>query len=122
MTRNSSSLRPVLYARSVAILGASGDLNKIGGRTLKYLLKLGYRGKIFPVNPRYPEIAGVPCYPSVGAVGDEIDLAVVAVPASQVLSALVDCVEHRVKSAIIYSSDWRRLGKRATPSRAIGWR
>ncbi|MDH5342933.1 MAG: CoA-binding protein, partial [Betaproteobacteria bacterium] len=80
-----SNLQALLSPRSIAILGASADLSKINGRTLGFLLEKGYRGRIYPVNPKYEQIAGLRCYPDVAALPEAPDLAVVAVPAAQVL-------------------------------------
>ena len=74
------SLDSLLRPRSIAILGASEDFVKINGRPLKFLLDKGYPGRILPVNPKYEKIAGLRCYPSIGAVPEPVDLAIVAVP------------------------------------------
>jgi acetyltransferase len=62
---------------SIAIVGASSDPRKPGGRPLAALLKRGYAGKIYPVNPRYPEIAGVRCYPTILEVPGNVDMAII---------------------------------------------
>ena len=54
--------------RAVAVVGASNDLSRIGGQPLKLLTEFGYQGKVYPVNPKYPEIKGLTCYPSIAAV------------------------------------------------------
>ena len=61
-------VRRLLSPRAVALIGASADLGKVNGRPLKHLLEKGYSGKIIPVNPKYPEIAGLPCYPSISSL------------------------------------------------------
>ena len=58
------SLEYLFNPRSIAILGASSDLNKVSGRPLAYMLRFQYPGKIYPINPKYQEIAGVKCFPS----------------------------------------------------------
>ena len=73
--------------RGIAVIGATPNPLKGGNAILKNLL-LGYRGGIYPVNPKYREIEGLPCYPSVGAVPDPVDLAIVFVPAPQVPAAV----------------------------------
>lgn len=85
------SLDALLRPQSIAILGASEDFAKINGRPLRYLLDTGYPGRIFPVNPKYRQLAGLPCFPSVGAIPEPVDLAVVALPAAAVLDALAQC-------------------------------
>src|SRR3954453_11439703 len=59
-----SSLAPFLDPRSVAVIGASENPNKIGGRPLLYLRKFGYRGRVFPINPKRAEVQGYQAYPS----------------------------------------------------------
>jgi acyl-CoA synthetase (NDP forming) len=54
--------------RAIAIIGASQDLSTISGQPLKFLKSHGYKGKLYPVNPRYPEVAGVKCYPALADV------------------------------------------------------
>lgn len=61
-------IKYILSPGSIAIVGASSDFTKFTGRTLKYLLKHGYKGKIYPVNPKYDEIVGLKCFPSIEAL------------------------------------------------------
>jgi acetyltransferase len=96
---------------SIAILGASEDFVKISGRPLKFLLDKGYPGKIFPVNPKYERVAGLTCYPSVSAIPEPVDLAIVAVPAAAVPDALGDCVARGVGSAVVFSSGFAEVGE-----------
>jgi len=74
--------------KSIAIVGASDRRSKPGGRPLAALRERGYAGKIFPVNPRYTEIHGMPCYPSILDVADDVDMAIISVPASLVLDVI----------------------------------
>lgn len=97
--------------RSIAIVGASEDFVKISGRPLKFLLEKGYPGKIFPVNPKYEKVAGLPCYPRVAAIPEPVDLAIVAVPAAAVLEALGDCASKGVRSAVVFSSGFGEMGE-----------
>ncbi len=61
----SDALQRMLSPKSIAIVGVSSDFNKLNGRPMKFLLDKGYAGAIYPVNPKYEEIAGIKCYPSV---------------------------------------------------------
>lgn len=106
-----SSLDPLFYPASFAVVGASPDPAKVGSRPVHFSLTFGYRGKIFPVNPKYPTIAGLPCYPSLTEIDDAIDLVVVAVPAKQVLPVLEECVAKGVKAAVVYSSGFAEVGE-----------
>ena len=73
---------------SIAIIGASPDAKKIRGLLQSMLQKNEYRGKLYPVNPSYEEIAGLRCFPSIGAIGQPADLALIAIPAASVLQSL----------------------------------
>ena len=106
-----AALDPLFRPRSIAIVGASEDFVKINGRPLKFLLDKGYTGGIFPVNPKYGTLAGLPCYPSVSAVPAPVDLAIVAVPASSVAAALRDCAGRKVRAAVVFSSGFGEMGE-----------
>jgi acetyltransferase len=68
--------------RGIAIVGASGDITRFGGQTVRALNTSGYTGGVYPVNPKYPQIDGRRSYPSVSAIDGDCDLAVVALPAA----------------------------------------
>jgi acetate---CoA ligase (ADP-forming) len=95
---------------SIALIGASRDLEKIPGRLLAMLRKNGYPGKLFPVNPNYSDIDGLKCYASISDVGAPIDLAVVIIPARAVLGALQQCAAVGVKNAVVISSGFAEEG------------
>lgn len=95
---------------SIAIIGASRDEKKIPGLLLTFLRRNGFSGAIFPVNPSYENIGDLLCYPSIGAIGKPVDLAIVIIPARAVLGALQDCAAAGVKNAIIISSGFAEEG------------
>jgi acetyltransferase len=95
---------------SIALIGASRDLEKIPGRLLSMLRKNEFPGKIFPINPNYGDIDGLKCYPSIADVGQPIDLAIVIIPARVVLGALEQCAAVGVKNAVIISSGFAEEG------------
>ena len=95
---------------SIAIIGASRDATRIPGILLAFLRKNEFAGEIFPVNPNYDEIDGLKCYPSIGAVGRPVDLAIVIIPARAVLAVLEDCAAVGVRHAIIISSGFAEEG------------
>ena len=105
-----NSLKSLLSPASIAILGASAELNKVNGRTLKFLLEKGYQGRIFPVNPKYTAIAGLTCYPDVAALPETPDLAVIAVPAAHVLVSVRELGKRGCPSAVIFSSGFAEMG------------
>jgi len=106
-----NGLQPLLEPQNIAIIGASNDPNKIGGRPIDYLKKYGYKGDIFPINPKYSSIQSITCYPSILQVQKEIDLAIIAVPGSMVIDTLHMCGEKKVKSAVIFSSGFAEIGE-----------
>jgi acetyltransferase len=108
---NSVDLGQFFTPRTIAIIGASTDIRTINGKPLHYLTKHGYEGKIYPVNPKYQEIAGHPCYPSLGEIPDEVDLAVIAVNYKLVPAMLEQCVEKGVRFATIFSSGFAEAGE-----------
>src|SRR5882757_4768000 len=95
---------------SIALIGASRDLEKIPGRLLSMLRKNDYPGKLYPINPNYGDIDGLKCYPAIADVGQPIDLAIVIIPARAVLGALEQCAAVGVKNAVIISSGFAEEG------------
>jgi acetate---CoA ligase (ADP-forming) len=95
---------------SIALIGASRDLEKIPGRLLSMLRKNEFPGRIYPINPNYGDIDGLKCYPSIADVGQPIDLAIVIIPARAVLGALEQCAAAGVKNAVIISSGFAEEG------------
>ena len=95
---------------SIALIGASRDLEKIPGRLLSMLRKNEYPGKIYPINPNYGDIDGLKCFASIADVGQPIDLAIVIIPARAVLGALEQCAAVGVKNAVIISSGFAEEG------------
>jgi acetate---CoA ligase (ADP-forming) len=99
---------------SIALIGASRDLDKIPGRLLSMLRKNRYPGRIYPINPNYGDIDGLKCYPSIADVGQPIDLAIVIIPARAVLTALEQCAAVGVRNAVIISSGFAEEGGDST--------
>ena len=96
--------------RGVAVIGASADLSRIGGQPIKALQAAGYAGHILPVNPKYKEVAGLKCYPSVEAIDKPCDLAIIAVPASAALSAVEACGKGGIGFTIVLSGGFKETG------------
>ncbi|WP_045573115.1 acetate--CoA ligase family protein [Desulfosporosinus sp. I2] len=103
-------MRYFMEPTGVAIIGASQDFKTINGKILKYLLKHKYHGQIYPVNPKYQEIEGLTCYSSVGAISEQVDLALIAVTAARVPGILRDCGAKGIKRAVIFSSGFAETG------------
>jgi acyl-CoA synthetase (NDP forming) len=104
------SLDRFLAPEAVALVGASPDRTKIRGALLHTLKANGFAGALYPVNPSYLEIDGLPCYPTVAAIGRKVDLAVIAVPAPGVPQALEDCAAAGLPFAVIISSGFAEEG------------
>ncbi len=105
------NLQYLFNPRSIGILGASSDPNKVSGRPLAYMLRFGYPGKIYPINPKYGEISGVKCYPTLKEVPGEIDTLIVIIPAREILPNLESGVERGVKAAVIISGGFAEVGE-----------
>ncbi|MEZ5853962.1 MAG: acetate--CoA ligase family protein [Hyphomicrobiaceae bacterium] len=96
--------------RAIAVIGASRDLTRISGQPIQALANAGYKGSVYLVNPRYEELHGRKCYPSAAAIGEAIDLAVVAVPAPSVPAAIRDLGAAKIPFAIILTAGFREGG------------
>lgn len=115
------TLEGLLNPRSIALIGASRNFNKLNGRPLKFLLDKGYAGEIFPVNPSYEAIGDLGCYADVGLIPGPVDLAVIAVPAGKVADALRQVAAKGVAAAIVFSSGFSETGERgAALERELG--
>jgi acyl-CoA synthetase (NDP forming) len=106
-----SDFRKLFQPRGVAIVGASHDLRRIGGQPVKYLSTYGYKGGVYPVNPKYPEIAGIRCYPTIAAIDGPCDVAIVAVNSASAIDAVRECGKKGIAFAVIYSSGFRETGE-----------
>jgi acetyltransferase len=96
--------------RGIALIGATANPLK-GGFAILFNLKQGYTGRIYPVNPRYEEIEGLRCYPSVDAVPDPVDLAIIFIPAARVLDAVDDCARRGIRAIMIQSAGFAESGE-----------
>lgn len=105
------TLKPLFEPESIAIFGASENKNKIGYLQLKALLNAGYKGNIYPINPKSTEIEGLPAYKSVKDVPTQIDLAILCVNANLVEQCLIESGESGVKSAIVFASGYSEIGE-----------
>jgi acyl-CoA synthetase (NDP forming) len=104
-----SSLHPLLAPRSIAIIGASNDPKRIGGIPLELLIRAGFQ-RVYPVNPRYPEIQGLKAYPDIESVPEAVDLAILAISAGDALSQLERCHARGVKAAVVFASGYSEEG------------
>ena len=105
-----ASMLPFFRPNGVAVVGASRDPSSVGRRVLSALASGGFRGPVYPVNPKAAEIAGVPCYPSVRDLPEPVDLAVIAVPARAVAGVVDDCAARGVRALVVISAGFAELG------------
>lgn len=108
-----TDLELLFRPRAVAIIGASSDVERIGGQPLKALLEFGYTdtGKVYPVNPNHKTLMNVTCYPDISSVPRPCDLAVVIVPAPLVSDIIEMCGAAGVRFAIVLSSGFGETGE-----------
>jgi len=105
-----TDLKYLFYPRGIAVVGASRDPNKIGSIILKNLIEYGYQGRIYPINPHANELMGLRAYPSISSVDGPVDVAVVSVPAKNVLDVIDDAGKAGVKFAVVISSGFKEVG------------
>jgi acyl-CoA synthetase (NDP forming) len=109
-----TDLERLFNPRSIAIIGASNELGKISGQPLNFLVKRGYPGTLYPVNPKYPELLGIRCYPSIEALPQTPDLALIVVNARLALPMMEACGRRGVPFAIVFSSGFSEVGADGT--------
>ncbi|MDN4018083.1 acetate--CoA ligase family protein [Zwartia panacis] len=100
----------LLNPQSVAVIGASDDPSRIGGRPISYMLGQGYQGRIFPVNPNRTTVQGLTAYPSVAALPETPDIAIVIVPASAALDSVTALAERGCAAAILFTAGFAETG------------
>lgn len=97
--------------RSVAVMGASSDAMKIGGRPIFFLKHYDFAGDIYPINPNYDEIQGMKAYKALADVPGDVDLALIALPSVMVEDAVTACADKGVKATVIFSSGYAETGE-----------
>jgi acyl-CoA synthetase (NDP forming) len=105
------ALSHLFEPRGVAIVGASSDLARIGGQPVRALNRFGFRGGIYPVNPKYAEIDGLRCYRSLAEIPGPCDLALIAVPAKATIEAVRACGAAGIRFCIVLSAGFRETGE-----------
>ena len=105
------NLNKMFSPESVAVVGATDRPGTVGCVVLENLKSAGFRGPIYPINPKREQILGLPSFPTVGAVGRPIDLAVLCTPIAAVPSVIMECGAAGVGSAIIYSAGGKEIGE-----------
>lgn len=108
--KNERPLDPLFAPRSIAVIGASRKTGTIGNTILWNLIQHGFTGKVWPVNPQAEVVHSIKCWPDVRAVPDEVDLAVVSVPAPYVMDVAKACAEKGVKGLCVITAGFREIG------------
>ncbi len=109
-SRTRSALEAFFAPATVAVIGATEREGSVGRTILENLVQGGYRGKAFAVNPKHSELLGTKCYPSVAALPEAVDLAVIVTPAATVPGVVRECVDARTRSAIVISAGFKERG------------
>jgi acyl-CoA synthetase (NDP forming) len=123
-------LTAALAPRSIAIIGASENPHKIGGRPIAYMQRLGYRGRLYPINPSRKELQGLACYASLADLPEVPEMALVIVGGDQTVAAVEDCAARGVRCAVVIASGFGETGpagravqdRMVTAARAAGMR
>lgn len=105
-----TGLDALFSPRSIAIVGATDSTERIGGIPLDYLLRFGYTGKLYAVNPRAGTVQGLPAHARLTDIAEPVDLAIVAVPQAHVAAVLEDAAAIGVKSMVLFSSGFAETG------------
>ncbi|MDP6692637.1 MAG: acetate--CoA ligase family protein [Alphaproteobacteria bacterium] len=109
MPSQSGSLAPLFEPRVIAIIGASNDIHKFGGRPIRFMKEAGFTGTIYPINPRGGMIQGIQAYKDIREVPEAVDLCIVTVPAPLVVETVRNCAGAGVRSVVIFSSGFSEI-------------
>ncbi len=119
MAEEIDNIKALFNPRSIAVIGASRHPGKIGHDLLKNIIEYGYKGKIYPINPRADEILGLKAYPSIKDVPDEVDVAIIVIPAQYVLEAAEECGEKGVKVLVVIASGFAEVGNEEAEKKLV---
>ena len=107
-----SDVDQLFVPTAVAVFGASDREGSVGGMVFRNLLGGAFKGGCYAINPKYQEVAGEPCYPTLAALDKHVDLALIATPADQVAGILDQCGEYGVRAAVVHSAGFAEQGER----------
>ncbi len=110
MRVNDPDIKYLFEPQTIAVIGASHNPKKIGHRIVANILKGGYHGQVYPINPKGGEILGLQVYRSIEKIADKIDMAIIAIPAKIVFDAIKSCAQNGVKFAVIITSGFSEIG------------
>ena len=115
---DSTGLDALFRPESIAVIGASDDPRKIGGRPIRYMIASGSAVKVYPVNPTRAEVQGLRAYPTAAAIPDRVDQAIIAVPARQAEAAVADACAAGVRSIVMFSAGFAEAGEEGAAAQA----
>lgn len=105
-------LRPLFRPESIAIIGASNDKRKWGYGMVARPIQSGFRGQIYPVNPKEKQICGIKAYPSILDIPDPVELVIFTIHAAMIPDVMKDCVKKGVKAAVLISAGFAETGQK----------
>ncbi|MBN1197666.1 MAG: CoA-binding protein, partial [Candidatus Aminicenantes bacterium] len=108
---NVHNLDCIFKPERIALVGVSTNPNSVGGKVLTNLVGSGFRGVVYPVNPRHEAVMAMPCFPDLKSLPNRPDLAVICTPAADVPGVVGECGEAGISGIIIMSSGFREIGK-----------
>ena len=105
-----TTLNQITTPKSIAIVGASDDKNRIGGRPLSHMIEQNFEGTVYPVNPNREKVQGLKSYPNLQDIPGDLDFVLIAVPAKFVVNVIEDAVKKNARTALIFSSGFSEIG------------
>lgn len=113
-----ANLKRMFEAKSVAIIGASGDPTRIGGRPVQMIRNMGFQGELYPINPNRDEVQGLKAYKSIADVPGEVDLVICAVPGGLVEDMLTQCAAKGVAGVIVFAGGFAEVSDEGAENQA----
>jgi len=105
-------LHKVFEPQSIAIVGASDNDRSVAGQVLRNIREGGFKGQLFPVNPKHDKVQGLKCYPAIAEIDHPLDLVVIAIPAVSIPAVMTACGEHGVGAVVVLSAGFAESGAR----------
>src|SRR6185369_8231850 len=110
LSKRAPSLEALMAPQSVAVVGASNDPTRFGGRILQYLTQSNFAGAVYPVNPGRPEVQGLAAYASIDALPSPVDCALLAISAEDTETAVEACIRNGARSAVLFGAGFSEVG------------
>jgi acetyl coenzyme A synthetase (ADP forming)-like protein len=114
-------IKVLFEPRSVAVIGASSDPTKIGYKVMENIVSCGYKGRIYPINPKGGEIMGLKAYKSIAEVPEPVDLVSIVIPSKYVYDAVVDCAKNGTKFLTVITSGFSEIGNHDEERRIVSF-